>query len=299
MIGGWSRDVTSIDEEWGSAVFQINEPGLHTITFVGRGESDNHLLVDNVRVASADAIATSGFDKGEAQGQEGAPDFAYQLRTQAKYARSFGLQVVAYESGWSVGGDFHQQPIHNWCKLEDPRATGVNDRAIALWDQSGSFLTIWGVYTYWPAYDFAGAESYPIMQSFRGAARRLRTEATYGRPLPTTLRIDDTDWSHRNEANGWRSYVPCFDGLIDQWNAWMLTAPATGIYTFRVQGRGSGRVVVEVDGEPIAELSALEESGGTPVSMQLTKGPHALRVVMVGGDLELDRVDVSAAEAGH
>lgn len=295
VIGGWSRNLNSLEEEFGSATFRIDKPGLHTISFVGRAKGADYLLVDNVRIASADAIMTSGFDKGQAQGQEGDPDFAYQLRTQAKYARSFGLQVIAYESGWSVGGDFGQVPLQNWCKLHDRRATGINDEAIMHWDQSGSFLTVWGVYRYWPSHDIAGAGSYPIMRSFRSATQRLRYESTYGRALPATLRVDDTDWSRVNRGpGGWRRYLPGTDEIIDQWHAWMLTAPTTGTYTFRVQGRGDGRLVMEIDGEPVAELSSLETSA--PLNAKLTKGPHAVRVVIVGGEPELDRIEVSGVE---
>ena len=295
MIGGWSRSLNSLDEAWGSAVFQINEPGSHTLSFVARGEAVDYLLVDNVRVASADAIMTSGFHKGEALGQEAAPDLAHQLKTQAKYARAFGLQVVAYESGWSLGGDFNQVPIQNWCKLQDPRATTINDQAITWWDRSGSLLTIWGVYTYWPAHDFAGAANYPLMQSIRGATRRLRAEPTYGRPLPTTLRLDDADWSQRTEKTGpwWYHYIPWLNEPVDQWHAWMLTAPTTGTYTIRIQGGGVGRMLVEVDGEPVAKLDSVEKAASAPLAVKLTKGAHALRIVVVDGRLDLDRIEVT------
>ena len=294
-IGGWSRSVNSLENNWGSAVFQIDEPGSHTVSFVARGEPVGYLLIDNVRIASADAIMTSGFHKGEALGQEAAPDLAYQLKAQAKYARAFGLQVVAYESGWSLGGDFGQVPLQNWCKLEDPRATDINDLAIRLWDQSGSFLTVWGVYKYWPTYDFSGAEGYAIMQSLHGATQRLRTEPTYGRSLPTTLRPDDSDWSHgkKTSESWWRRYIPWLDEPTEQWHAWMLTAPRTGTYTVHAYGGGTGRTTVEVDGEPIGEISTLERTVSAPLSVKLTKGAHALRVVMVGSRLELDRIEVS------
>ena len=62
----------------------------------------------------------------------------------------------------------------------------------------------------------------------------------------------------------------------------------------RVEGRGGGRLVVEVDGEAIAELSSLEVSAGPPLTAKLTEGAHAVRVVMVGCELELDRIVVSA-----
>lgn len=296
-LGGWRRKVTSLDGDWGSAAFQIDEPGLHTITFVGRDAAPHYLLIDNVRIASADAMMTSGLGKGNAQGQDGESDFAYQLRAQARYARAFGLHVVAYEAGWSVGGDFGQVPLQNWSKLHEPRATLLNDQAIAFWDQSGSALMVWGVHQFWPKYDLVGAENYPIMRSIGGALDRLRTEPTYGRPLPTTLRLGDTDWSHTSRAAGWQRYVPCVGGPKDQWHAWMLIAPVTETYTFRIEGSGSGRVVVEVDGEPIVELSSLDQPLSKPLSAKLTKGAHAVRVVMVGNDLELDSVEISAGQA--
>jgi len=76
VIGGWYRNINELERQWGSAVFQIDKPGIRTITFVGRDEAPNYLVIDTVRVASADAILNSGFAKGEAQGQEGVPDLA-------------------------------------------------------------------------------------------------------------------------------------------------------------------------------------------------------------------------------
>ena len=304
LIGGWGRNMNSLEEEWGSAIFQIEEADTLEITFVGR-EVDHvepsYLLIDNVRIVSADALVTSGFDEGEAQGQESEPDLALGLRRQATYARAFGLEVVAYEAGWSVGGDFHSVPIQSWCKLADSRAAEVNDRAIGYWDQSGGFLPVWGVYLYWPSYDLEGAAEYPIMQSFRRASQRLRSEPTYGRSIPATLRPSETDWSHQDDSNesswrrfipSWRRFIPWLDDPVDGWHSWMLIAPKTGTYTLRVYGRGTGRLVVEVDGDPVAELKSLSSAGDQPVQVMLTQGAHAVRVVTVGSKLEFNRVEV-------
>jgi hypothetical protein len=298
FIGGWSRDVTSLEEEWGSAIFQIEESGTYDIKFEGHRvghEKPEYLLIDNVRIASADALVTSGFDEGEAQGQQSEPELALALRRQATYARAFGLEVVAYEAGWSVGGDFHSVPIQSWCKLADSRAGTVNDRAIAYWDQSGSFLTVWGVYRYWPTYDFEGAGEYPIMQSFRRASERLRTEPNYGQSIPATLRPSDADWSHQydSDESWWRRFIPWLDEPSRGWHSWMLVAPKTGTYGLRVYGQGTGRLVVEVDGDPVAELVSLSSSGSQPVHVTLTQGAHAVRVVTLDSAIELDRVQLS------
>ena len=191
-------------------------------------------------------------------------------------------------------------PLQNWCKLRDPRAKRVNDEAIEIWDRSGSFLPVWGVYTYWPEHDFAGAGSYPIMKSFYESALQLRAEPTAGRRLSTTLLIDDADWSTygpMSERSWWCRFVRC-TGDANQWHAWMLIAPETGVYTFRIRGKGDGRIVLEVDGEPLAELADLGDVDG-PSSVKLTKGPHAVRLVIVGSGIDVDRIEIGASPSSR
>ncbi|MEM9727999.1 MAG: hypothetical protein AAF997_05395 [Myxococcota bacterium] len=294
-LGGWSRRIDSLEEEWGSAVFEITRPGPHTVRFAGRSGSQ-HLLLDNIRIGSVDAILDSGFGVGVAQGQVGSPDIAYQFRTEAKYARTFGLQVVAYESGWSVGGDFHQLPIQNWAKLRAARAEKINDQAIEFWDQSGSFMQVWGVYLYFPAYDLSRAASYPIMRSIRGAAERLRAEPTYGATLPAELTRDEADWSHSfeepSDAPWWHRYVPWLDkpGRVE-WHSWMLVAPRTSRYRVIVAAEGEGTVRVDVDGTEVMVPTA-NATSLPAVEVNLTQGAHAIRVTTTGG-ARVQRVQIA------
>jgi hypothetical protein len=145
ILRGWSRPIDSFKGVWGSAVFRVDRPGERTIRFVGAGGS-SYLLLDDIEISSVDAILGSGFYAGEALGQVADErKLGKKFEAQAKYARTFGLQVVAYEAGWSVGGDFTQVPIQNWAKLKDSRARSVNDGMIEFWDQSGSFMNVWGV----------------------------------------------------------------------------------------------------------------------------------------------------------
>ncbi|MDH3624439.1 MAG: PA14 domain-containing protein [Myxococcales bacterium] len=294
-LRGWTREIDSLEEEWGSAVFRIDRPGERTIRFVGRGGKD-YVLLDDIRISSADAILESGFDAGEAEGQVGDSNLAKQFRQQSKYARTFGLQVVAYEAGWSVGGDFHQIPLQNWCKLKDDRARKINDRMIDLWDESGSFMNVWGVYRYWPNYDLAHAATYPIMRSLNAASRSLRREATYGQTLPATLRTKDADWKHVSKGAGnaswWLRYLPWADKSGgSEWFSWMLIAPSTREYSIQVRAEGEGSLVVEVDGEAAMRFEPVSPPLA-PLRLRLTKGAHAIRVVITG-DVELQSVDIS------
>ncbi|MGB5808889.1 MAG: PA14 domain-containing protein [Polyangiales bacterium] len=292
-LAGWWRQIDDLKEDWGSAVFDITTPGPRTIRFVG-GDGDDHILIDNIRIASLDAILESGFDAGEAAGQVGDANLARQFRSQAKYARTFGLQVIAYEAGWSLGGDFYQTPIQTWAKYKDARARAVNDRVIELWDQSGSFMNIWGVYQYWPDYAMEQAALFPLMQSLRGASERLRAEPTYGAVLPASLRVEDADWSSASSAvdgrSWWRKYIPWLGGRSDrEWYSWMLISPTSQSYSVRVRAQGEGTVRVEIDGDVVSTTSKIVPPLDAVV-VPLTKGAHAVRVVATG-DVDIRGVE--------
>ena len=42
-----------------------------------------------------------------------------------------------------------------------------------------------------------------------------------------------------------------------------------------------------------------DEPRSKPLNAKFTKGAHAIRVVMVGDDLDFDHIEVSAAQAEH
>lgn len=300
VLGGWGRKTNSLDEEWGSSVFEVDAPGERTIRFVGRGDADEYLALDDVRIASLDAIMESGFDTGEALGQFGEANYERQLRGQAKYARAFGLQVVAYEAGWSLGGDFNQSPIQTWAKLYDPRARTVNDLAVRLFEESGSFMNVWGVFSYWPSWDFENAADYSIMESLLGSSRSLPSEATYGVMLPGSLRPEQADLSVADGARGgdvswWeriQSVLSCSSDTEQAWHAWMVIAPETSAYSLEVEARGSGTVIVELDGQPLGRFDPAQDGPASTVRVAMTKGAHALRAVLLG-EAELSELRVT------
>ncbi len=295
-IGGWARERVGLKEVWGSTPFEV-DAGKHTIRFVAHEEEGQYLLIDKVRIHSANAMMTSGFDSGEAEGQVGDANYARQLEAQARYSRAFGLQVVAYEAGWSVGGDFTQMPLQNWAKFRDPRVAEFNDRAIRAWDQSGSFMNVWGVYEYWPSYDFANARTYPIMRSIGRAATRLRTEPSFGRRLPATLSTEDADWKRVEHPNPswWERHLPWCNKADDQWYSWMLIAPDSASYRIELRGEGQGSVTLELDGEPLTRFRTFDE-GSRVVHARMTSGAHAIRVVTTGG-ANVERVRITPDES--
>jgi hypothetical protein len=154
--------------------------GRHQIRFVGRGTPETCAFLDEVRVASVDAIFAGGMPgRGEAGGQVAIDDYARQVSAQARHARAQGLRVVAYEGGWSVGGDFAATVVQSAAKYLDPRAAEVNDRAIRLTAEAGYALTVWGTYDLWPtsAESIANATSYPLVKSVLRSNDSLPTQA--------------------------------------------------------------------------------------------------------------------------
>ena len=209
--------------------------------------------------------------------------------------RAFGLQVVAYEAGWSVGGDLEQSPIQNWSKLHDPRVKAINDEAIELWDRSGSFLAVWGRLRI-----LAHLRTLPMrtaIPSWRASGRQGSACATKPRtadPSPTILRPGDADWSYQAEAAApwWQRFVPWMRPDIAEWHAWMLIAPKTGSSELVITGSGDWPSASRGRRADAWPLEAAWELRRGVFPSHLTRGAHAVRVVIVGGDLEIQEIEI-------
>ncbi|MBD3244106.1 MAG: hypothetical protein GF331_26175, partial [Chitinivibrionales bacterium] len=256
-------------------VFSIANTGNHTLLIQGARTDGRWIAFDNFQVCSVDSLVESGFGSGQAIGQPADDGFVERCNNQSVYCRTFGLQLIAYEAGWSVGGDFTQLPIQNWTKLMDPRCTQTNNRAQAIWDESGSFMNVWGVYTYWPSYDFTNSADYPHMQSFTDIANTLREEPTHGKLMPGTLYPGERAWR---------------DGGVSEtelanpgdWVSWMFTIGDIAQYDIEVAATAGGALKVCVDGTELGTLANSGDGLGNPMSMVLTRGAHAVRIENTG-----------------
>jgi hypothetical protein len=213
----------------------------------------------------------SGFGAGSAYGQVAQANYANQLRNQARYAKSFGLEVIAYEAGWSLGGDFWSRPIQTYAKFLDARARGINNQAMDMFTESGGHLNVWGVYTYFPAYDAVHATNYPLEQSLMELSGRLRAEDTNGIRVPATLLPA--------EVVRWAWNGPGLNGVLagtGAWASWLIVCPTSSIYAIQPHVI-SGAASLDVDGEVLASGAAAAISGSVSKIM-LTKGVHAVRL---------------------
>lgn len=287
-LGGWARNTGDLSSEWGSAVFTIAAAGPHTIVFKGIQTGGRHIYLDNIRIASVDSIMESGFGSGQAAGQVTDANYAKQLFSQAKYARTFGLQVIAYEAGWSLGGDFTQRPIQVWCKFHEPRATRINDTAESIWEKSGSFMNVWGVYQYWPEYGLGNVDTFPLMKSLENIASRVPADCQNGKVVPCVLRgiykTDDVSWAYRGDRNRLRGRG-C-------WASWLFVTPERATYGVSVFATGRGGYRVFVDDGLIGAADPLPAGGPVAFSVGLVKGGHAIRIESTRDTATIDSVSI-------
>jgi hypothetical protein len=286
-LGGWGRN-NGFKEEWGSAVFAIDKAGPHTIKLVSTAKDPKaYVVFDDLRIASCDAIMDSGFGSGQALGQPVENGWRQQNLTDSAFGMVFGLPRVAYESGWSLGGDFYQKPIQNYVKLKDLRARQINDTAIDIFSASGGTLNVWGVYTYWPVDDFKNGRDYPIMQSIIASSNHLPVEEDNGQKIP--CRLDDKNrvkWSWNGALNA-----------PGAWISWLVIAPESGSYEISVKapaGDAATRYEVEVDGLLVGAGTAGTDAATFKTT--LTRGSHGVRVRTRDGKLNLQEVNLAPVQ---
>jgi hypothetical protein len=278
-LSGFNRNY-GIKEEWGSAPFKIEKAGPHTVKFVTTGEEANYVMIDQLEIASVDAIMDSGFGAGSALGQPVEQHWETSQATDSSFVLGCGINRVSYETGWSLGGDFYQKPIQNYAKFS-PRAENANDQAITMLERSGCRNPVWGVYIYWPPTDFANGLDYPVMKSFVKASNQLPSEVDNGVHVPAVLTA--------NNAIKWHKNLPDLTERGKFLN-WIVTVQETADYSIHVNTSGNGRFDLDTDGQRIGEPF----STGHPVAakVRLTKGVHGVRVRNLGGSITVEQVDV-------
>ena len=279
-LGGFDR-VNGIKENWGSMVFKVDKPGLHTLRLVGAGkESENptSAIFDNIRITSADALLDSGFGGGSACGQPAEKAWDKSQSKDSSIVCSLGLPRVSYETGWSLGGDFQQIPIQTWCKLFEDRAGVVNDKTTEIWRKTGGFLPVWGVYVYWE--DCEHVDTYPIVKSFIKASQQLPAEPDNGATLPAELNGKNIKFGNDNLQN------------VGNLMCWTFICPETGVYKVSVDTAAGGKFNVDVDGESLGPVV----DGGSPCTylIKAAKGIHGVLIRCKKATVPLHSITIAA-----
>ena len=272
-------------------VFQVTNAGSHTLTVQGLGigqyaplnappNNNRFIYFDDLEIASAAALFAGGIPgPGYANGQAGDAGYAAQLDAQAVYAQAYGLQVVAYEGGWSLGGDFGKTAFENWCEFYDPRAETANLSALDTFARSGSRYYIFGTYETWPGYDTANAGSYPLVQAVDAANAALPAAPLNGISVPNVLTPG---------KNSWWIAAAAGSGTLNgtgSWFDWNVLMPVSGNFLITPGYQAGAGAVLEVDGVAV--------SAGVTVTNFLTQGLHTLKLRSTSGSFTVTNVTVS------
>ena len=279
--GGFERRSDDLAIMWGSAPFPVTQAGNHVIQIKGMGKGGQYIFFDDLKILNAASIYgpdCSYFPSmGEANGQDprgGLATFVDTLHNENAWAAAWGLKTMAYEGGWSVGGDFDQKPIHSYCKFVDPLTIDADAKAINVYTSGGGALFCY-YYSQWLDEDIDNAVHYPLVQAVIKRNDLLPTEPNYGALVPAPL--GPADSTLISSANADRTGVLSAQGA---WMNWNIIAPATQIYHLvpTVSGAGSSCVLLVDDTTTIPPGSADSDATG----IKLTKGQHTVKIRNAG-----------------
>jgi hypothetical protein len=271
--GNGHRDAAKFST-YGTIPVQISGPGTYTFRIVGRGAANRTTVIDDVRVASLDAIYKSRIPTGvRAAGEVRTTPLWNQLAEQAAFTRAYGLNVVAYEGGWSLGGNGTWVPLQSWAKYRDPRTAPIMTNAIDEFHRAGGAVFVLGSFDQWYLEDSANADTYPIVHGIDDALAKLPASPTAKLKVgsaPITL----------SPASGLQALSMPATAAPGDWVSWTVRVSKTADYRIFAKAPPDGFAAVYVDGVEIGRGSTGTKPGGV---VHLEAGVYTIRVQSVGG----------------
>ncbi|MFO0850945.1 MAG: PA14 domain-containing protein [Gemmataceae bacterium] len=264
-------------------------PGsTHTITLVGTAAADQLAFLEDVRLTSVDAIFAGGMPGGgEATGQPVGSNIRATLNTTASWAAAFGLKYLAYEGGWSLGGDDGGSYVQLKAKYGDDRTAAVQATFMDYFDQAGGAVDVFGTYAQIPSWSDYYAQQgllspagYPILQGISQRGDRVGASPTNGVQAPAVLTRTTIALSDRADPTG---AITAAGG----WVTWNLIVPRSGTYVIRTATQAGGTAVVLADDAPVAQGTTGGQLTGT---VYLTPGLHAIKVRSAAGTFTVSSV---------
>jgi hypothetical protein len=272
--GNGARDASKFST-YGTVPVVISTPGKHTFLIVGRGTADKTTVIDNVQVASLDAIFKSAIPTGVRwAGETSKIPLRTQLTQEARYAQAYGLNVVAYEGGWSLGGNGTIVPLQSWAKYQDPRAAAAMATAIDEFFRTGGAVIVVGSYDQWFLDDSAHADKYPIVQGIDARMSVLPAAPIAQFQVNGTTRVTLTS------ATGFRDWSQPLYASPGDWVSWTVNIVTAGDYRVTAKAVPDGWTAIIVDGTEIGRGSSGLNPNGV---VHLNAGVHTIRVQSVGG----------------
>jgi len=302
-IGWGARNVSWVTSDYyATNTFSVAPGSTHTITIVGMGNvsaparTNQTVFLGDVQVTSADAIYAGGIPAGgDATGQPAGQTLRNTLDTEADWARTFGLQEVSYEGGWSLGGDDGGSPLQLAAKYADSRTATAQEQLMTEFAQAGSAVDVFGTYTQWPSWSDPTAQqgllnlgAYPLVQGIETEADQLPAAPTNGTPVPATLTGAGATLTS-GYANGTLS--------AGGWMSWNVLVPTAGGYTISTDAGAGGTEAFYVDGQLVGTESSAASQTAAPVAVTLSPGLHTVRVVCTSGSFGIGTLYVQSGPA--
>lgn len=285
--GTGNRDSSKFST-YGTLPFQITTPGKYVFRIEGQGTADQTTVIDDLRIASLDAIFKSRIPSGVRwAGEESRLDMQAHLASQASFAQAYGLKVVAYEGGWSLGSDTGAVPIMSWAKYRDPRAATAMANAIDAFHQAGGEIFVLGTYDQWYLNDAVNADLYPLIKGIDNRLKVLPASPIAKLVLTTSSLVTISS------SVGVRALSMPINAAPGDWVSWTVRITNTGDYRINAKAAPDGWSAIYVDGVEIGNGSSGLLPGGV---VRLSPGLHTFRVQSTGGwylirGLTIDRID--------
>jgi hypothetical protein len=272
-VGNGNRDANRFSP-YGTIPIQVPRAGRYTFKIVGRGTADQTTVIDDVRVASADAIFASKIPTGvQAAGQVTQFDMWAHLATEAAWTRAYGLKFVAYEGGWSLGGDNEMVPLQSWVKYKDPRAGWAMASAIDAFHRADGEVYVLGAYDQWHLDDAAHANDYALVKGMDNRLAMLpaapMAKTVIRGPGPVTLKSTTALQALSIPTNA----------APGDWMNWTFQVTVAGLYKVTSMGGDGGPAVIYADGTEVGRGAV----NGTSGFARFTAGVHTIRVQSAGG----------------
>jgi len=267
-------------QDWGTYytdTFSAKPGSTHTIRFVGgSSDAEDTAFINGVTVTSVNAIFATEVPSA---------DYQQRLEVSVNWAKVYGLNFVAYEGGWAIGGDAGSSPLQNWAKFNDPRTKQAQLRSIEAFYKAGGDIYTFGTYSQWDTWENANKE--PLVQGIDESNRELPPDPTNGVAVPGALTQNNkvTAWGDKNIDVGNEGKLG--PRTLMNWN---ILVPATGTYTVNVNTGNGGEVLLAIDD---AFKVASGKSGGKIFgNVMLTKGLHTVRLKAAGGSFSVTSVSI-------
>ncbi len=276
---------------WGSQYYYTQISSLqanstHTLSI--RGCATGTAFVDEIALTSLEKFYSDGIPAGgEAAGQPGGSAYQQMINTEVSYAKVMGLEMLAYESGWSLGGDDGGSVLQNQAKYVDSRTREAQKRASDIFHMAGGLVNVFGTYTLWPNWSDYLAEQglldvtkYPLMQGIIDSQSSLPPSPTNGKLLPVTFAPKDVNTDAAKPGYAMNGRYGFSQGEWGAWNIINSTAKTFVVTVDTATTNTPDNVDVWIDDIQIATGKAgTRIIGNTPF---LTTGLHVVRVRNVG-----------------